>query len=178
MNVVSAPEVAHAALSPMRRQILAHLDDVASATEVAAALGLPRQKVNYHMTVLEKNGLVELSEVRQRRGFQERRFRRTGTVVVAPDILEESVPEDDLSAEAVVAAASDAIRTVGRLEATGKPHPTATMTTEVRFATPADHRVFLERVAELAAEFDRGSRDGSLAMKVTLLSHVAKGVDR
>lgn len=175
MNVVSAPEVAHVALSPLRRRILAELSEPASASEVAAGLDLPRQRVNYHMTVLEKHGLVELAEVRQRRGFQEKRFRRAGTVVLAPDLLDETDRRDDMSAEAVVAAASDAIRAVGALGAADTPHPTATLVTEIGFATPGDHRLFLERVADLAAEFDKKTEEGSLAMKVTLLSHVAQG---
>ncbi len=173
--IVRTPDTAHVALSALRREILSRLDEPASATELAAVLDIPRQKVNYHMTVLERHGLIRLAEVRQRRGFQERRFVRIGTVMIAPDLLDEPDRSDDLSAEAVVAAASDVIRAVGRLEADNRPHPTATLVSEVRFATPADHRRFLERVADLAAEFDRGATPGSLAMKVTLLSHVAKG---
>lgn len=173
--IVRTPDAAHVALSPLRREILSRLDEPASATEVAAALDMPRQKVNYHMTLLERHGLIRLAEVRQRRGFRERRFVRIGTVVLAPDLLDEPDRSDDLSAEALVAAASDVIRAVGALEAHQRAHPTATLVTEVRFASPADHRRFLERVADLAAEFDRGTTPGSLGMKVTLLSHVAKG---
>jgi len=175
MTVVDRPEVARAALSPLRRRILAQLDLPASATEVAAALGLPRQKINYHMSVLERHGLVELAEVRQRRGFRERRFRRSGVVVIAPDLLDPSEPDDDMSAEAVVAAAGDAIRAVGALSAARSPHPTATLTTEVTFASPAALREFLDGVGRLAADYDRGDEPDALTMKITLLSHVAKG---
>lgn len=175
MTIVDRPEVARAALSPLRRRILAELDAPASATEVATALGLPRQKVNYHMTVLEGHGLVELAEVRQRRGFRERRFRRSGVVVIAPDLVDPSDPGDDMSAEAIVAAAGDAIRAVGSLAASGSAHPTATVTTEISFGSPADFRAFLDGVAELAAGYDRIDEPDALTMKITLLSHVAKG---
>lgn len=175
MTVIEAPEAARAALSPLRRRILSLLDEPASATELANRLGLPRQKVHYHLTVLESHRLVELAEVRQRRGFEERRFRRSGTVVVAPDLLDMPEPVDDLSAEAVVAAAADVIRAIGGLSAAGTRHPTATLTSEVSFASPGEMRRFLEAVGDLAAEFDCGSRPGSLPMTVTLLSHVTKG---
>lgn len=179
VTVVERPEVAWAALSPLRRQLLGLLDEPASATELATKLGMARQRINYHLSVLERQGLIQLAEVRQRRGFQERRFRRTGTFVLAPDLLggvraEDTAP-DDMSAEAVVAAATDAIRAVGALAASGRPHPTATMSTEVAFASPADLRRFFERVAELAAEFDQPRNPAAVRMQVTLLSHEALG---
>lgn len=178
MKIVSAPDAAFAALSPLRRQILSKLGEPLSASEVAEALGLTRQRVNYHLSLLESHGRVEIAEVRQRRGFQERRFRRVGPTVIAPDLLGPTPATDDLSADAVVAAASDAIRAVGELEAEGQPHPTATLVTDVRFASPADHRAFLAGVAELAAKFDRGEAKGALAIRVTVLNHVAKGAKR
>ena len=138
-------------------------------------MGLTRQRVNYHLGVLEKHGLIEVAETRQRRGFVERLFRRVGPTVIAPDLLDAPVPKDDLSADAVVAAATDAIRAVGALEADEKPHPTATLVTEVRFTSPGQHIEFLERIAQLAAEFDAGEVARSLAMKITVLNHVAEG---
>lgn len=174
MKLVAAPEVAHVALSPLRRRILALVDEPLAASDLAQRLGLTRQRVNYHLGILEKHGLVEVAETKQKRGFVERRFRRVGPTVLAPDML----VGDDLAADAVVAAASDAIRAVGETEADGKPHPTATLVTEVRFATPADHQAFLEAVGDLAAKYDAGDTPGALAMKVTVLSHIAKGVKR
>ena len=44
------------ALSPVRRRILEHLAEPDSAAGLAARLRLPRQKVNYHLRVLEKAG--------------------------------------------------------------------------------------------------------------------------
>ena len=175
MRVLVNADAALAALSPTRRQLLALLDDPTGATDLAEHLGLTRQRVNYHLGILQKHGLIEIAETRQRRGFVERLFRSAGPTVIAPDLLDSASSRDDLSADAVVAAASDAIRAVGHLEAAGDPHPTATMVTEVRFESPARHHAFLEEVATLAAEFDAGDADGALAMKVTVLSHVAKG---
>jgi DNA-binding transcriptional ArsR family regulator len=179
-TVVEESAVAHAALSPLRLRILRHLDAPASASELARSMEVPRQKLTYHLNVLERHGLVELDEERRRRGFVERRFRRSGSVVLAPDLVE-PVPEmsdrDALSADAVVAAATDAIRAIGRLApaaaASGASLPTATLTTQIAFATPGDLRSFLADVADLAARYDAGSRPGGRAMTLTVLSHPA-----
>ena len=172
ITLVDQAADAHVALSPLRRQILGRLTEPASAAELAAQLGLPRQKVNYHMSVLERHALIELAEVRQRRGFKERRMVRRGAVVLAPDLLEDGeLARDDMSAEAVVAAASDAIRAVGALAGSGSPHPTATLSTDMTFATPADLRRFLDGVATLAARFDAGAEAAGARMRVTLLAH-------
>ena len=171
------PAAAHAALTPIRRQIFRILDEPASATELAARLGLPRQKVHYHITVLERHGLIDLSEVRQRRGFQERRFVRNGSVYLAPDLVEPTrrsgVPTDDMSAEAVVAAASDAIRAIGALGARYEQHPTATLAADITFASPDALFRFLDDVPTLAARYDQGVDGAGLRMHATLLTHLS-----
>ena len=43
-----------------------------SAAMLAAAVGLPRQKVNYHLRTLEQHGLVELVEERRKGNVTER----------------------------------------------------------------------------------------------------------
>ncbi len=160
--LVADPDAAHAALSPLRRRILEELDDPASATEVAHRLGLARQKVNYHMGVLARHGIVELAEERPRRGFTERIYRRPDALVIAPDIL---ATKDRWAKQAVVAAAGDAIRAT----ATAEPGPTAALVTDVTFATPADLRAFLDDVATLAAR--HGRKDHGLPIRISLLAH-------
>jgi hypothetical protein len=46
VEVIEAPAAAVAALDPVRSRVLAALAEPGSATTVARALGLPRQKVN------------------------------------------------------------------------------------------------------------------------------------
>ena len=58
VTVVAQPGAARAALNPIRRKILTMLEEPASSTELAEALGLARQKVNYHVTVLERHALI------------------------------------------------------------------------------------------------------------------------
>src|SRR6266704_348815 len=72
MTYLDEPDRVLTALSPLRRKLLNRLREPSSATQLAAALGLPRQRVNYHLRTLEAAGLVELVELRQRRGCVER----------------------------------------------------------------------------------------------------------
>ena len=60
--VIDDPAVAGVSLDPMRSRLLAALAEPGSATTLAARVGLPRQKVNYHLRELERHGLVELVE--------------------------------------------------------------------------------------------------------------------
>ncbi|MCP4223691.1 MAG: helix-turn-helix transcriptional regulator, partial [Actinomycetia bacterium] len=72
LQVIDETQVALALLDPVRARALAALAEPGSASTVAAALGERRQKVNYHLRVLEEHGLVNLVEERPRRGLTER----------------------------------------------------------------------------------------------------------
>ena len=72
MELMHEPAQVRLALSPLRRQLLALLTEPMSATQLAVKLGVARQKVDYHLRLLETAGLVELVEERQRRGCVER----------------------------------------------------------------------------------------------------------
>ncbi|MBA4101450.1 MAG: transcriptional regulator, partial [Arthrobacter sp.] len=51
--VIEDPAAAEASLDPIRTRILRELVVPASATQLAVRVGLPRQKVNYHLRALE-----------------------------------------------------------------------------------------------------------------------------
>jgi len=70
VEVIETPEAA--ALDPIRSRVLAVLAEPGSATTDARALGLPRQKVNYHPRALEARGLVTLVTVRHRQHSRQR----------------------------------------------------------------------------------------------------------
>ena len=86
-TVIDDPAAAMAALDPVRANILAILAEPGSSTTVAAALGLPRQQVNYHLRTLERHNLVRMVEERPKRGLTERVMLATARayVVVAVD---------------------------------------------------------------------------------------------
>src|SRR4249919_3621424 len=72
IEVIEDPAAAEASLDPIRTRILLELAEPGSATQLAARVGLPRQKVNYHLKALERHGLVELVEERRRGNVTER----------------------------------------------------------------------------------------------------------
>ena len=78
------------ALSPLRRQLLAMLQEPSSASELGVRLGMPRQKVNYHLGLLERAGLIRLVETRARRGCVERIMQASAKAfVVDPQLMGE-----------------------------------------------------------------------------------------
>lgn len=143
-------------VSPLRRQLLDRLREPASATQLAAELGLGRQRINYHLRALEQAGLVELVEERRRRGRVERILRVRSTT------------SDEHAAERLIVTAGDIVRDVSRMrDAAARTDArllTFTLETEVAFATPDDFRRFSDALAQavgrLAAEFTAGSTGG------------------
>jgi len=155
--VIDDPAAAEASLDPVRAQLLAELAEPASATMVAARLGLPRQKVNYHLKALERHGLVELVEERRKGNVTERILRATAaSYVISPAALAAVQPDpsrspDRLSARWLIALASQVVRDVGELLAGAtkarKRVATFAMDGEVRFASAADRAAFAEELA-------------------------------
>ncbi|MPZ85092.1 MAG: helix-turn-helix domain-containing protein [Actinophytocola sp.] len=170
ITYVDQPDQVRLALSPIRRELLALLRTPSSATQLAAALDLPRQRVNYHLRALENAGLVELVEERPRRGCVERIMRtRPGTFVVDPTMMiagEVEHAQDQYAAEHLVGVAAATVRDVARMQAgavaKGKRLLTFTVEAEVRFGHPGDVRAFTDELAEalrqVVARFD--SPDG------------------
>ena len=58
LAVVDDPAVAASLLDPKRARVLAALAEPGSSTSVAAAIGLTRQQVNYHLRALEAQHLL------------------------------------------------------------------------------------------------------------------------
>src|SRR5437867_4480594 len=119
--VIDDPKAAEASLDPVRSRLLAELAEPASATAVAATVGLPRQKVNYHLKTLERHGLVELVEERRKGNAIERIMRATAAAyVISPAALGAVQPDpgrspDRLSAAWLLAVAARLVRDVGTL---------------------------------------------------------------
>src|SRR3569833_2369331 len=86
--VIEDSTAAEISLDPMRSRLLAALAEPGSATSLAAKVGLPRQKVNYHLRTLEQHGLVELVEERRKGNVTERIMRATAaSYVISPAAL-------------------------------------------------------------------------------------------
>jgi len=57
LTVIDDP--AAVSLDPVRARLLAELVEPGSATTLAERVGLPRQRINYHLRTFEQHGLVE-----------------------------------------------------------------------------------------------------------------------
>jgi DNA-binding transcriptional ArsR family regulator len=159
LALLDTPERVACALPDLRRRLLERLREPASAAELAREFGLPRQKLNYHLRVLEAQHLLELVELRPRRGFTERVLRTVaGALVVDPGVLGTAAPGggDRHAADHLVGTAGAMVRDVGRMavraEAGGKRLLTFTLETDVRFAAPGDVHDFTDALAQALAE--------------------------
>ncbi len=128
VEVIEDPAAAAVALDPVRSRLLAELAEPGSAAALAARVGIPRQKVNYHLRALEAQGLVELAEERRRGGITERVMRATAArYVVSPAALGETAVDPDqadrLSAHHLIALAGRIVREVAA--SPGAPRPRA-----------------------------------------------------
>ncbi|NMH98929.1 helix-turn-helix transcriptional regulator [Pseudonocardia sp. K10HN5] len=161
MAVIEDPAAAEVSLDPVRARLLAELAEPGSATSLAARVGLPRQKVNYHLKALERHGLIELVEERRKGNCTERVLRATAaSYVISPAAFAPVQPDparapDQLSARWLLALAGRLVRDVGSL-ITGaararKRVATFALDGEVRFASAADRAAFAEELAGAVA---------------------------
>ena len=121
IEVIEDPAAAEASLDPIRTRILMELAEPGSATQLAAKVGLPRQKVNYHLKALERHGLVELVEERRKGNVTERILRASAaSYLISPAALASVAPDphrfsDRFSAFWLLALASRMVQEMGEL---------------------------------------------------------------
>ncbi|MET9670002.1 helix-turn-helix domain-containing protein [Streptomyces sp. NPDC006475] len=183
VTVIEDSAAAAVSLDPVRSRLLAELAaGPASAAMLAGRVGLPRQKVNYHLKALERHGLVELAGERRKGNVTERLMRATAaSYVISPLALAAVQPDpagfrDQLSARWMLAVAARLVRDVGSL-ITGaakarKRLATYALDGEVRFASAADRAAFVEEltqgvsalIARYHAEDAPGGRDHRLVV--------------
>ncbi|MEU8816961.1 helix-turn-helix domain-containing protein [Actinoplanes sp. NPDC048796] len=154
--VIEDPATAEISLDPIRSRLLAELAQPGSATTLAGKIGLPRQKINYHLRTLEQHGLVHLVEERRKGNVTERLMQATAaSYVISPNALPAVAPDptrapDRLSARWLLALAARLVRDVGALitgAATSRQRlATYALDGEIRFATPADRAAFAEEL--------------------------------
>jgi DNA-binding transcriptional ArsR family regulator len=159
--VIEEPAAAAASLEPLRARILATLAEPGSAAMLAARLGLPRQKVNYHLKELERHGLVELAEERRKGNVNERVYAATAAAyVISPSAMGAVSPDparapDRLSAAWLLALGSRLVQEVGTLltgsARAGRKVATFGLDAEVRFASAADRADFAEELTQAVA---------------------------
>ena len=182
--VITESEVARVALDPMRARILRALAEPGSASSIAGDLGLPRQKVNYHLRLLEAHGLVELVEERPRRGLTERVLvASASSYALAPEVMGECSTSpttlDRLSTGYLIALGARLVSEVGdlarRARAAGKPLATLSIDTEINFATPGERAAFADElgaaVTRLAAKYHAEHANDGRPYRLVVASH-------
>jgi DNA-binding transcriptional ArsR family regulator len=185
VTVIDNPAAAGTTLDPIRARLLAELHQPASATTLAARMGLPRQKVNYHLRALERHALVTLVEERRKGNCTERVLQATAAAyVISPAVLGTVAPDpgrfpDRLSARWLLALAAQLVRDVGALLSgatkAGKPLATFAIDGEVRFATAADRAAFAgelaSAVAGLIGRYHDETAEGGRAHRLVVALH-------
>jgi predicted ArsR family transcriptional regulator len=184
VEVIDKPAAAIAALDPVRAKVLALLAEPGSSTTVAAALGLPRQQVNYHLRTLERHNLVRMVEQRPKRGLTERvMIASARTYVLSPSALGDSAADpirtDRLSTRYLIAVAARMVREVAdlarRADAAHKPLATLAIDSEIRFASSADRAAFTAEltaaVTALAAKYHDERANNGRWHRVVVAAH-------
>lgn len=189
--LIDDPAAAGVTLDPVRARLLAELAEPASATMLAARVGLARQKVNYHLRELEAHGLVTLVEERRKGNVTERLLQATAlSYVISPAVLASAVQPDParspdrLSARWLLALAARLVRDVGALIAGAgkarKPLSTYGLDARIRFASAADRAAFAEELTNAMAALvsryhDENAPNGREHRLVVALHPRAKG---
>lgn len=185
VEVISNPAAAMAALDPIRCQLLAALTEPASAATLASRIGVPRQKVNYHLRALEAHQLVEVAEERYWGGVTERLLvARAKSFVISPKALgpvaaDPARSNDRLAASYLIALGARIVREVGNLwraaRQADKHLAALSIDTEIRFASPADRAAFTrdltQAVTELVSRYHDATASGGHLHRLVLVSH-------
>ena len=167
IEAVQHPRAAELLLHPLRQTILREAGEPASAAEIARRMGLPAQKVNYHVRALVDAGLLVPAGERLKRNLVEKRYRATARAyVLSPEVLGEMNPErlslsDEVSAAHLIRLASslqsELARAVREGRDGGAPVPTLSLDVELRFESAAQRADFAtalqDAVADLVGRF-------------------------
>lgn len=162
-------------LDPLRLEILRLAREPASSSELAARLGLPRQRVNYHVRLLARAGFLRRAGRRRRRNMIEQRYvAAAAAFLLSPELLGSIGPDwrrvgDSDSGAYLLALASqmetDLIR-AGTAKPAGAEKETAlTLKSQFRFLSPAQREQFTaalrEAVVQVIARHTSPVSDGS-----------------
>ena len=185
LEVIDDPAAAALAVDPVKSRLLAALVEPASAAALAARLGIPRQKINYHLRSLEEYGLVQVSEERLWGGLRERvMVASAASYMVSPDALGPVAADpgrgaDRLSASYLIALAARIVREVSRLlrgaREARKRLATLAIDTEITFRSAADRAAFTsdltDAVTSLVQRYHDATTPGGRAHRLVIVAH-------
>ncbi len=164
LGVVDDHHRSRVVLVAPRPQILELAREPLSATGLAVRLGLPRQRVNYHVRQLAKAGFLRRAGRRQRRGLQEQLWQATARAFVltpgllGPDATAELQPAANAAAgpAALLLLASrlqHELAAASRAAATdGATVPVFAIDADITFASPDQRAAFAAAMSKAVAE--------------------------
>jgi DNA-binding transcriptional ArsR family regulator len=139
-------------LKPLRLRILAQARQPASATTIAAALGLSRQSVNYHVRTLAKAGFLRRAGRLRKRGLVEQKYVVSARgFLLAPDVLGALAPDpragvDKFSVAYLLTLAARMQQEAGvawrAAQSQGKRVPVFALDSEIRFESTGQRARF------------------------------------
>lgn len=185
VEVIDDPAAAAVALDPVRSRLLSELAKPASAATLANRLGIPRQKINYHLRTLESHRLVRVAEKKQWGGLTERRMVASAvSYLVSPGAMGPVAADPDrtpdrLSASYLIALAARIVREVKALlkrsDETEKRLPTLSIDTVIRFRSSADRAEFTQElthaITHLAAKYHHEQAPGGRPHRLVLVAY-------
>lgn len=187
LQVIQDAQKAEILLQGPRLKLLAELGKPGSAAGLARKLGVPRQKLNYHLHELERGGFIELVEERRKGNCMERMVRATAqSYVIGPQtmgFLGETPAEavDRFSVAYLIATAARVIRELANIalkaRRAGKRVATLTLDAEVRFRSAESRNAFAEEltsaVAALAAKYHDEHAEGGRRFRLIAAAYPA-----
>jgi DNA-binding transcriptional ArsR family regulator len=186
ISTIRDPAQAAHLVNARRGHLLAHLSEPASAAGLARTLGVPRQRLAYHLRALERAGLIECVGRKRKGNCVERLMRVTARAfVISPEAsgslatATTAAAPDRLSAAAQVQAAARTIEEVAALDARaardGKRLATLTLDTVIRFANPAARQAFTaeitDSIARIAARYHDDHAPRGRAFRLVVFAH-------
>lgn len=185
VEVIDDPAAAAVALDPVRSRLLSELAEPASAATLATRLGIPRQKINYHLRALESHHLVRLAEERHWGGLTERRMiASAASYLVSPGAMGPVATDPDrnpdrLSAGYLIALAARIVREVKALltrsAESEKRLPTLSVDAVIRFRSPAERAEFSRElthaITRLAAKYHDDKAPGGRPHRVVAAAY-------
>ena len=174
IQVLQMPDQGAVLLHPIRLRLVGRLAEPNSATGLAREMGLPRQKINYHLRELEKNGLVRFVKQQRKGNCLERIVQATArSYLISPEVLgslasDPSRIPDRFSSGYMIAVAARTIRELSilqqRADKAKQPLPTFNLQADIRFASAEDRNCFAEElmqeVARLTAKYHHETAPG------------------
>lgn len=160
-------------LHPLRQRILSEAREATTAAEIARRVGLPPQKVNYHVRTLAEAGFLRPAGEGRKRNLVEKRYQASArSYLLLPQVLGAMSPQgmgeaDRFSASALMMLSAVLQRELAvwltQDKATEPSVPTLSLEAELRFESAEQRMAFAgalqEAISEVVAKHTSPARD-------------------